>query len=265
MAVLAHPDDESTTAGGTLALCAARGVRTVLVMCTNGEYGDRPYGVKPNPDDKNRATANVRIAELRSACAHLLISDLELLGYHDSGTFDADERSASVFRNIPTEIVAANLGALFEKYQPHVVLTHEPASTRHPDHLHASRATALAVETTGIPAKLYYTAHGTEYWERVRHSLVRSGIDRPQPTLQRLSVTDRIDQQITTSVNVVSVVDRKRLALYAHVSQIHNSTAAKVPEAEWPQVFGIEDHIRAYDVTEAALPECDLFDGILES
>ena len=34
-----HPDDESITTGGTLARCAAEGVTTCLVTCTDGRYG----------------------------------------------------------------------------------------------------------------------------------------------------------------------------------------------------------------------------------
>ena len=40
MAVHAHPDDEASSTGGLLALSADRGIRTVLVTCTNGENGD---------------------------------------------------------------------------------------------------------------------------------------------------------------------------------------------------------------------------------
>ena len=50
MAVHAHPDDESNSTGGTLARYAAEGVRTVLVTCTNGEFGDAPGHIKPGED-----------------------------------------------------------------------------------------------------------------------------------------------------------------------------------------------------------------------
>lgn len=40
MAVHAHPDDEATGTGGVLAQYAAEGIRTVLVTCTDGGYGD---------------------------------------------------------------------------------------------------------------------------------------------------------------------------------------------------------------------------------
>jgi LmbE family N-acetylglucosaminyl deacetylase len=61
MAVHAHPDDESIGTGGTLSKYAERGVRTVLVTCTNGEVGEI--------DDPSLASpanlAEIRLAELR--------------------------------------------------------------------------------------------------------------------------------------------------------------------------------------------------------
>ena len=40
----AHPDDESISTGGTMALAAAAGHRVVLVTATRGEAGEYPEG-----------------------------------------------------------------------------------------------------------------------------------------------------------------------------------------------------------------------------
>ena len=42
MAVHAHPDDEASSTGGVLARYSDEGIRTVVVTCTNGEFGDTP-------------------------------------------------------------------------------------------------------------------------------------------------------------------------------------------------------------------------------
>src|SRR5260370_10832695 len=50
MAVHAHPDDEASSTGGVLATYSDQGVRTVVVTCTNGEFGVAPGGVQPGQD-----------------------------------------------------------------------------------------------------------------------------------------------------------------------------------------------------------------------
>src|SRR5712691_5410448 len=86
MAVHAHPDDEASSTGGVLARYSAEGIRTVVVTCTNGEFGDSPGGIKPGADGHDeQEVAEIRLAELRESAKHLGVTDLELLGYHDSG------------------------------------------------------------------------------------------------------------------------------------------------------------------------------------
>src|SRR5260221_10159266 len=85
MAVHAHPDDESSSTGGVLATYSDEGVRTIVVTCTNGEFGDGPAGLKPGEEGHDRAGgALTTLAELREACKHLGVTHPELLGYHDS-------------------------------------------------------------------------------------------------------------------------------------------------------------------------------------
>ena len=103
MAVHAHPDDESSSTGGVLATCSGQGIRTVVVTCTNGEFGDAPGGVKPGEDGHDaQAVAQLRLAELRQACKILGVTDLETLGYHDSGMPDWDYKERpEAFCNVP--------------------------------------------------------------------------------------------------------------------------------------------------------------------
>ena len=264
MAVHAHPDDESTSTGGILAHYALRGVRTIVVTCTDGDLGDGPGGVKPGQDGHDpREVAAIRQGELRRACEHLGVSDLELLGYHDSGMaqWGLDRREAA-FCGVPVEHAASRIAQLIERYRPQVVVTYDPDSTRHPDHVHAAHAAISAVDAGHVVAKLYYKAHGRSYWQQLNQALAEVGIQRPTPSGETLRLLETVEQRITTIVDVSQVVDRKRTALHAHASQIGSSLAGKLPASQFRYAFGTETYIRARDTTGTSIPEDDLFTGL---
>ena len=182
MAVHAHPDDEASSTGGVLARYSAEGVRTVLVTCTNGEFGDAPGGIKPGEEGHDeQEVAEIRLAELRESAKILGVTDLELLGYHDSGMVEWDYKSRpDAFCNVPLADVAARIGGLIERYRPQVVVTYDPeGGYEHPDHVHASLGAAEAVRLTGIPAKLYLTAMPVSKWRELWTALREAGADVP--------------------------------------------------------------------------------------
>jgi LmbE family N-acetylglucosaminyl deacetylase len=268
MAVHAHPDDEASSTGGVLAAYGDQGVRTIVVTCTNGEFGDAPGGVKPGQDGHDeQAVAQLRLAELREACKILGVTDLETLGYHDSGMPDWDYKDRpAAFCNIPVAEVAARIGALIERYRPQVMITYDPAGPyQHPDHVHAAQAAAAAAAGTGIPAKLYYTAIRGGDWQKVWQALREAGVDVPDrrgadPEMMRQMA--ETEQRITTTIDIGPVLGRKRDALLAHASQIRDSWFSKIPPDIAEAAFGRESFIRASDSTGAAVPEDDLFAGL---
>ena len=161
MAVHAHPDDEGIQTGGVLALAAQRGIKTVLVTCTNGEMGDSPDGLKPESDGHDTAsTAELRLRELRKACEALSIADLELLGYRDSGMMGWPQNDdPTCFWHTPLEEATGRVAELLERHRPDVVITYDGKGLYgHPDHIQAHRATIGAAEKTGIPQKIYEIA-----------------------------------------------------------------------------------------------------------
>src|SRR6201996_3233542 len=122
MAVHAHPDDESSSTGGVLATYSDEGVRTVVVTCTNGEFGDAPGGVKPGQDGHDEdAVAELRLSELRQSAKSLGGPDLELLGYPDSGMVEWEYKARpDAFCNVPAGEVTGRIAALIERYRPQV-------------------------------------------------------------------------------------------------------------------------------------------------
>ena len=268
MAVHAHPDDEASSTGGVLATYSGQGIRTVVVTCTNGEFGDAPGGVKPGEDGHDAQTvAQLRLAELREAAKILGVSDLEMLGYHDSGMPDWDYKDRpEAFCNIPLEKVTGRVGALIERYRPQVVVSYDPEGPyQHPDHVHAARAAAAAAQATGIPAKFYLTAMRGSDWQKIWAALRELGEDVPAPrnvTPEMRAQMAEAEARITTTIDIRPVLARKRDALFAHSSQISESWFSKIPADIAEAAFGRESFIRASDSTGAPLPENDLFAGL---
>jgi LmbE family N-acetylglucosaminyl deacetylase len=268
MAVHAHPDDESSSTGGILARYSAEGIRTVVVTCTNGEYGDAPGGIKPgadghDPDD----VARIRRDELERACATLGVTHLEMLGYSDSGMSDWEYKDhAHVFCNVPIEESTERLSKLYELYRPDVVVTYdEQGGYNHPDHVQASRIAFAALEATGIPRKAYLIARRRRDWAGLRELLEAQGVELPplpEPTPERLRMMEEAEARITTDVDVSGFVEQKRDALVTHASQIAESWFGKLPAEAYRTIFGTETFIRAHDTTGVAVPEDDLFAGL---
>jgi LmbE family N-acetylglucosaminyl deacetylase len=279
MAVHAHPDDESSSTGGILARYSAEGVRTVVVTCTNGEYGDGPGGVKPGAEGHDPASvARTRLVELDRAIESLGVTHLERLGYHDSGMRDWEYKEHDhAFCNIPVSEGASRLIELFDRYEPQVVVTYdENGGYGHPDHVQAHRITMAALDKHPVPAKAYLTARRRRDFAQIRELLAAQGIEMPTPATpapstapvdpqreaERAAELERREARITTAIDVADYAERKRAALAAHASQLDNSWWLRIPPEAMTVVFGTETFIRAHDTTGAPVPETDLFAGL---
>ena len=266
MAVHAHPDDEAS-GGGILADYADQGIRTIVVTCTNGEFGDAPGGIKPGQDGHDpEEVARLRLAELDESAGILRVSDLETLGYHDSGMEDWEFKDRpQAFWNVPLETVADRIGDLIIKYRPQVLVTYDDQGAyQHPDHVHASRAAQAAARATGIPAKVYLSTMKSSNWRKIWDALREAGEEVPnwQEDDERTRRALESEDRITTTIDIRPVLERKRAALFAHGSQINDSWFSKIPAEIAEQAFGYEYFIRAVDTTGSPLPEDDLFAGL---
>ncbi|MHB1928113.1 MAG: PIG-L family deacetylase [Acidimicrobiales bacterium] len=275
MAVHAHPDDEATSTGGVLARAAAEGIRTVLVTCTDGSLGDGAGGVKPGePGHDRTAVARQRLDELRRSCDALHVSDLELLGYRDSGMMGwPTNDEPGVFWQMDVPTAAAPLARLMERYRPQVVVTYDANGFYgHPDHIMAHRIAVAAAGATGIPAKLYYTAVPRSSLRQLGDRLREAGFEAPPANdREEGQYSDggrqeppwgTPDELLTTSVDVEKWVHAKYEALTAHASQADNVWFLRLGPELYGQIFGREWFVRAADRTHAALPEGDLFAGL---
>jgi LmbE family N-acetylglucosaminyl deacetylase len=269
MAVHAHPDDEASSTGGVLATCAEQGIRTVVVTCTNGEFGDAPGGVKPGEDGHDtEAVANQRLAELRKSAEILQVTHLETLGYHDSGMPEWDyKNSPEAFCNIPVAEVAGRISTLIEQYRPQVLVTYdEKGPYQHPDHVHASVAAQQAFADSAIPVKLYLSAFKGSNWRKVWDALREAGEEVPdweeELDSDAAKAAAESEARITTTIDIRPVLPRKWDALRAHSSQIQDSWFSKLPTQILQETFGEEYFILAGNRIDAPVPETDLFAGL---
>jgi LmbE family N-acetylglucosaminyl deacetylase len=230
MAVHAHPDDEASGTGGILAKYAAEGVRTVLVTCTDGGCGDGPGGVKPGePGHDPVAVAAMRKTELEASCAVLGISDLEMLGYADSGMMGwATNDAPGAFWTTPVDVAAARLAELMHHYQPDVVVTYDANGFYgHPDHIQAHRITMAAAQSSGIPAKVYWTAIAASDMATFIERLREANVEEPAPDAPPADgdgfPPGTPDEDVTTRIDATDYASQKFDALGAHASQVDNA------------------------------------------
>ncbi|MCL6735915.1 PIG-L family deacetylase [Streptomyces neyagawaensis] len=269
MAVHAHPDDEATGTGGVLARYAAEGIRTVLVTCTDGGCGDGPGGVKPgDPGHDPAAVASIRRQELEASCEVLKISDLEMLGYADSGMVGWPSNDApESFWQTPVEKGAARLAELMRHYRPDVVVTYdENGFYGHPDHIQAHRITMAALEMTeGLAPKVYWTTAPRSAMRQFGEIMRELHPDTPEPDPAEAAAMAEIglpDDEITTWVDTTAFSGQKFDALAAHASQSENIFFLGMGRERFGELMGVETFVRVQDTTGAALPESDLFAGL---
>lgn len=205
--VHAHPDDESITTGGTIALLVEGGSHVTVVTCTRGELGEVIPADLPGLQGDGPRLAEVRTAELAAAMAALGVLDHRFLGdpgarwvereprrYTDSGmrwgpdgAEPTESLSEDAFCAAEFGEVAADLATVIDAVKPGAVVSYDSkGGYGHPDHVRAHAAARHASEVMGVP-----------FW------IV--GTDAASSALR---------------IDVSPVLDRKIAALAAHRTQI---------------------------------------------
>ncbi|WP_026961893.1 bacillithiol biosynthesis deacetylase BshB2 [Alicyclobacillus herbarius] len=181
LVVFPHPDDETFSSGGTIALHTTAGTPVTYVCGTLGEMG-RNMG-KPFFATRE-SLPDVREKELREACRVLGIRDLRLLGLRDK-TVEFEDR----------EVLAGRIKDIIEELNPSLIITHYPGFAVHPDHNALGAATIRAVEM--LPKERRPVVHCSAF---------------SRDTREKLGDPDVIN-------DVSSVIDIKMAAIRAHRSQ----------------------------------------------
>ncbi|MGD1224952.1 PIG-L family deacetylase [Streptomyces krungchingensis] len=274
MVVHAHPDDESSQTGGTLARYAAAGCHTVLVTCTDGGRGDSTPadGMSGAHNSRSSQVAAIRSAELAVATAALGVDEVIELGHPDSGIPEDPATIASeAFSRMDPEPVVTQLTALMHEYRPDVVITYPPNGLSfHPDHIQVHRVTVeafrqylatppgTATATSGAGPKLYFIAVSRTRLQAVRtrgKSLLPAGSWIPP---LEIAIDDAA---VTTVIDVSEVWSRKIAALAAHESQadaaaLHALFSVATSDEQ------MEEFVLAVPGGARTVVENDLFAGI---
>ncbi len=225
LAVFAHPDDESYRAGGTLALLAQAGVRVQLLCATRGEWG-----IPKLPFHQAR---EVREQELACACQALGgIPEAHFLDYEDG-------RLSSV----PEVNAIARLVNLIRKHRPDALLTWPPGGiSGHSDHQTISRWTRKAFLQAANPS--YGESTLPAHTVSALYYLVL-----PHPVAEEvgLSNLDTVPfREVSLSIDVHPVWDKKMAAIHCHRSQIAHSPVMSLPPQKQEAFFGQEYFKRIY-------------------
>jgi LmbE family N-acetylglucosaminyl deacetylase len=206
VAVVAHPDDESLIAGGTLALAAAAGAETGVVSLTRGEHGPTS-----DPALATETTLGaVRERELRTAGRLLGASWTSCLDWPDGDLEWIDQDRA-----------ADEVAALLEPAAPSAVLTFgEDGLYGHGDHVAARAVAHLAAARVGSGHVCVYEAAWPAglvraLMEAAREEGLPAGLWGLDP-----DAFGSADAAPTLVVDVRPVLMRKLAALRAHRTQV---------------------------------------------
>ena len=214
LTVHAHPDDESSKGAGTVAKYTALGVRTVLVCCTGGEAGDILNPAMDTPEVKENLP-EVRMQELQRATSIIGYTDVELLGYRDSGMPDSEfNKHPDCFAQADLDEAVGRLVAIIRRTRPQVIITYgdDQQGYPHPDHLRVHDITLPAFDRAGDadaypdlgepwqPSKMYYTI-----WSKARLMAIHEGMLKhlgESPYDEKWLDRPGNDERITTKLDV---------------------------------------------------------------
>jgi LmbE family N-acetylglucosaminyl deacetylase len=278
LAVLAHPDDETFGAGGTLAYYAHQGVEVHLICATRGEVGD----VDPEYMQGFTSVADVRVSELRCAAGVLGLSGVHFLDYRDSGMpGSADNKHPQALAAAPINEVAAKIAHYFNLLRPQVVITFDPiGGYRHPDHIAIHQATVYAFDAVQKDPAAFPDGDGLApyvpqklYFQTIPHTMLKVAVGVGQffgrdmrhfgrnKDIDLASITE-VDFPIHARINFSSVSQLRDQASACHASQGGRQQSRGVMGI-MRRLFGArETYMRSFPPPVRGRVENDLFEGI---
>ncbi|GAA4877350.1 N-acetyl-1-D-myo-inositol-2-amino-2-deoxy-alpha-D -glucopyranoside deacetylase [Saccharopolyspora cebuensis] len=182
--VHAHPDDESTATGATMARYCAEGAAVSLVTCTSGELGEVVTDDLAHLRDDPEALGAHRREEIADALVEYGPVRHHWLGgagrWRDSGMVGTEGNSApGSFAGADRAEITREMVRILRAERPQVAVTYdEVGGYGHPDHIAAHRALMEALEPAADPG---YAPELGEPWRVAKvywSTLPRSTIEK---------------------------------------------------------------------------------------
>lgn len=201
LCVVAHPDDESFFAGGTIAKLTKKGHEVKLITATRGEAGSTGNP----PLCTQEELGSVREKELRNAAKILGISQIFFLDY-----IDATLEKVSI-----TEL-SKKIGEIIIEENSDIIITfNKEGGSRHPDHMQINKATthAFAAYAKNVDkhVRLYYADIPKNLLAKLE------SLGTLYTSFGKIEGTDT--DRITTTVDISETTSQKLQAFQCHKTQ----------------------------------------------
>jgi len=224
-------------------LAKAAGHRVVLVTATDGALGKPIPGSVPTGSN----LAEVRGEELQSAAAFMGVDRVVMFGYPDSGMVGEPTNDINdCFWQTPVDTAAGRLAEiLIEERADLITIYDDHGNYGHPDHVQVHRVGVRAAELAQV-ALVYEATMNRDHlrWLSDRDDLLDADLaEEVEADLQEIIETDvgTPAALITHGIDVMPVIDRKKLTMAKHRSQINEeSFFMALPPAAFEAAFGTE-------------------------
>lgn len=239
----AHPDDEVMGAGGSAARASAEGHRVVLVVATNGDYGEAPSDLADGETLVDR-----RRAETARSAAILGIHRVVWLGYRDSGMTGWEQNNdPESFWQAGVDDAGAHLADVLRDEDADVLVYYDWHGTYgHPDHVKVHRVGRRAAELAGTP-KVFESTWNRDAMKAMAADFAEftEGDDGeefdPDGPSDDGNPLGEPASAIHLAVDVTPYLAHKRQAIACHASQTTDAGMfASMPEAIFNRGFAIE-------------------------
>jgi LmbE family N-acetylglucosaminyl deacetylase len=243
----AHPDDEASSTGGTIARAAAEGHRVVLVVATNGDHGEVPDDLAAGQTLVDR-----RRLEVQASADVLGISRVVWLGYADSGMTGWEQNGDPLsFHLADVDEAAGRLADVLREEAAEVLTIYDwHGNYGHPDHVKVHHVGVRAGEMVPGVRVLESTMNRTRFAEMMAQAAAIEAFaelgaeDRdfdPEGPADDGNPFGTPESEITLEVDVSEYVELKRAALASHRSQVTDTSFfLQMPTDIFRMAFGKE-------------------------